>query len=639
MRSSALVGALGVFAAATVALSQGLSPDPGRVMTLLAVIVMEGVFVLCTLAACAGYGYWLRRAAVGADRGWAAVQLALGLGAVMMLAWLLGWAGWLNGWMAWIVVVAGWALWVPQLKHRFNLPRTAPWPVMLAMPAAALLIVAATLAPGTVWQPTEHNAYDVLSYHLQLPRQWMADGAVRGYEHNVYSFLPGGFETMYLFLGHLRGRTMVEAALACQLLHACTALLAAAVIAQTVTRRVRRTAGPAARSERRAMLAGPAAAALYLAVPWVAVTGSLAYNDQAMLALGAAGLAVASDPSDLAAYRRGAAAGLLCGTAMLAKLTAVGLFAAPVLGALVIAAPMAWRRRALAALACLAGAALPLALFMTRNGLWTGNPVFPMACEWFGNAHWTRSEVARWGAAHMPDLPWLARFERLWTALLAHRQFGYVVFPAGAVALVGGALVRPLRRISLALAIVALMQLLFWLAMTHVQSRFAIAVIVPLCIAIGMALSAVRWRGPTAVAVVGLVMLPTLTGYGLYMQQHSGRAPEFMDGTLLFIDPDDRPHTPGDLERVEPYRTINHPSMSGARIYAEGFAAVFYVERPITYHTVFDASPLGRWIERLGPRGAVDRLRRRGHTHLMIHRAMLARWRSPGNYGYDERFS
>jgi len=638
-RRHVLVAAVVVLVAAMIALSQGLSPNPDRVMMLLAVIVMEGGFVLCALAAAAGYGYWLRRAVVGADRGWAAVQMALGLGAVMMLAWLLGWSGGLNGWAAWVITVVGWGLWVPQLKRRFALPRTAPWPVILAMPAIGLLIVAATLAPGTLWQPTEHNAYDALSYHLQLPREWMADGAIRGYEHNVYSFLPSGFETMFLYLGYLRGGTMVEAALACQMLHACTALLAAAVIAQTVARRIRRSAPDPTQSERLAALAGPAAGALYLAVPWVVVTGSLAYNDQAMIALGAAGLAVATDPADLSTHRRGAAAGLLCGMAMLVKLTALGLFAAPVFVALLIVAPMSARRRGAAALAFILGAGVPVALFMARNAMWTGNPVFPMACEWFGSAHWTESQVARWNAAHMPDLSLVERFERLWTGVLAHKQYGYVIFPAAAVALLGGALFRHLRRINLVLVIVAAMQLLFWLMLTHVQSRFVIAVVVPLCVGLGVGLGVVRWRWQTALAVAAMVMVPTLMGYTLYLQQHNGRAPEFMDGTLMFIDPDDNSQTPGDLERIEPYRTINHPSMSGARIYAAGFAAPFYVERQITYHTVFDASPLGRWIEQRGLFGALRRLQQRGYTHLMIHRSMLARWRSEGNYGYDQRFS
>ncbi len=623
-RRHVLVAAVVVLVACMILLSQGLVPAPGRAMTLLAVIVMEGAFVLCTLAACAGYGYRIRRALFDDQRQWAAVQMAMGVGAVMLMAWLLGWAGWLNGWTAWVIVVVGWGLWVPQLKRRFELPRTAPWPAIVAMPAVALVVVAAALAPGALWQPTEFNGYDALSYHLQLPGEWMAGGAIQGYEHNVYSFLPNGFESVYLFLGHLRGGTMIEAAIACQFMHAGMALLTAAVIAQMVSRQIDKRDLAGERSERVAVLAGPAAGALYLATPWVAVTGSLAYNEQAMMALGAAGLAVAIDPGALSPVKRGAATGLLCGLAMLVKLTALGMFALPVGVALLLTGQ---HRRAVGAFVI--AAAVPLGLFMARNVVWTGNPVFPMLADVLGSAHWTAEQVARWNAAHSPGLDSLglgARLGRVWSAWLGHDQFGYVVMPVAAVALVGGIMTPRTRRLSLTLVAIAAIQLAFWLGATHVQSRFALPLLVPAGVAFGVALGIVTWRRPVVIAVVVAALVPTGLGYHLYMQQHDGAAPELMDGTLVM------------QQVIEPHATLNTQLPPGSRLYAEGFATPFYVQPPLDYHTVWDASPLGRWIDQRGMRGALRHMQQAGYTHLLVNRAMLGLWRSPDNYGYDPSF-
>ncbi len=641
-RRHVLVAAIAVLVAAMVALSQGLVPDAGRAMTLLAVIVMEGAFVLCTLAAAAGYGQRLRQWLVGHERGWAAVQMTLGVAALILLSWTLGWLGWLNGWTAWAVTVVGWALWLPQLSRRFEMPRSAPWPVIVAMPAVALLLTAATLAPGALWQLANENlAHDVLSYHLQLPREWMSDGAIRGYEHNVYSYLPGGFEALYLFLGHQRGGTMVDAAIACQLFHATMALLAAAVVAQTVSRRVAHAWGGDEPAATRAVLAGAASGAVFLAVPWVAVTGSIGFNDQAMLALGAGGLALASDPASLCPVKRGVGAGLLVGAATMVKVIALGMFVLPALVVLLILVP-GGRRRALAAVGCIAAAAIPLAAYMTRGYLWTGNPVFPLACEWFGHAHWTHDQAARWAAAHLPGLdalPIAARMARLADEFVAHPLYGYVALPVTGVSVLGCITFGRTRRIGVVLAGVIAVQVLFWLAATHVQGRLALPIVVPLCLGLGLALGQLAWSWRTTIAVIVAAVTTTALGYTTYYAQRDGMAALIMDNTLMYLDPDGDPRTSGDNELMQPFATLNQPAMSGSRIYAEGFARPFYVERELSYHTVWDASPLGDWIDAYGLRGAILRMHRAGYTHLLLDRAMLATWRAPGNFGYDRQFT
>ena len=45
-------------------------------------------------------------------------------------------------------------------------------------PIIGMLAAAACIAPGYIW-PSEFLQFDTLAYHLQLPKEWLADGALR----------------------------------------------------------------------------------------------------------------------------------------------------------------------------------------------------------------------------------------------------------------------------------------------------------------------------------------------------------------------------------------------------------------------------------------------------------------------------
>jgi len=666
-RRLAWAAAAAMFVAGLAFVADG--PEPGDSMWLAASLALlgESLLVVLWLAAAAGFGMALARLIFGRARPAAPLQLALGVAAMIALAWALGTAGWLNTWSAWALNGTGWALWVFMLKGRFTPPGPLPWTAALAAPALALLAGAAVIAPGVLWKlhwkPSgEHLAYDVLSYHLQLPREWMQLGAIAGLQHNVYSYLPSGLEAAFCHVGWMRGG-LVEAGLACQLLHAALAVLAAVTIAtlvrQTLAAVAARRAAPhdAPPASRRrfdnpardrdgrgpapphaaspsgvASYAGAAAGAAYLATPWVIATGSIAYNEQAMVALGAAGLAIALSPRDLAPGSRGLAAGLLCGAASLCKLTAVGMFALPV------ALVLLWRGglKPLPRLVALVGfalaAALVIAPYALRNLVETGNPLFPMATGLFGTGHWTLEQAARWQAAHMPHADWPERLGRFVDAVLAAKWFGYLVFPLAAAGLALALARRATRRIAALLLIVVATQIAFWLAVTHLQSRFAIPLLAPACIALGLGLGAAAGFNPARrlpaarrwlvlAAAAPLVGWLTFLSYDAYAAQANGLASRFADGI-------DR------IARIPQWGAINDLP-PGSRVYAEGYAIPLYVRRPIDYHTVWDRSRLGRWIEQHGVAGGLGKLREAGFTHLLVEQAMLERWMSEGNYGYD----
>ena len=173
-------------------------------------------------------------------------------------------------------------VWRGVVWHRAN-PNASiswpkiPWTFVLIMPGIALLLVASAIPPGLIWS-VEAFSYDAMSYHLQLPREWLAMGAMRGLNHNVYSYLPSLIEIGFMQLGAMKG-SMYGAISAAQLWHATTALLAACAVGKIVSRWSAPTFG---------LLSS----ALLLAVPWVTITGASAYNEMAALALASVALLI-----------------------------------------------------------------------------------------------------------------------------------------------------------------------------------------------------------------------------------------------------------------------------------------------------------------------------------------------------------
>jgi len=127
-------------------------------------------------------------------------------------------------------------------------PRRGPggwW--LLLVPALSVGIAAALPAPGWLWTSTEFGAYDVLSYHLQLPKEWLDAGRLETLSHNVYSALPSFMEASFLHLARIAagmvsgdglGDPVLDAARAAHLLHFAFAIAAALTLGAWVRRRL-----------------------------------------------------------------------------------------------------------------------------------------------------------------------------------------------------------------------------------------------------------------------------------------------------------------------------------------------------------------------------------------------------------------
>ena len=201
--------------------------------------------------------------------------IAAGLGAMSLTILGLGLIGAFNRPVAIAMVLLGVVIAVTAIVKRK--PKVTPqvgfghWPWLLMMPSLAMVILCALLPAGLLWGMDEPNGYDVVEYHLQVPREWYEAGHVFALHHNVYSFFPFNVEMHYLLGMHLMGGPWAGQFLA-QLMHAAYMALFVVSVYATV-----RPWG-----QGRAMIAGLLAAA----PPWVPLLASIAYDEGGFLLYG-----------------------------------------------------------------------------------------------------------------------------------------------------------------------------------------------------------------------------------------------------------------------------------------------------------------------------------------------------------------
>lgn len=286
----------------------------------------------------------------------------LGLGALSLALALIGMLALSTLSVGLAIALAGvWArrdllAWLAEARAwlRAGLPR-AGWERALAWIAVILLALALVLAtlPPARW--------DVLTYHLAGPQQYVAEGRFYAAPHNHFLGFPQLVETLYAAQIALTGRLTGGGPL-----HFWMGALALLM-----------TGGMAARIGGR--VAGWVAASLLLGAFSIWNELSVAYADLLPMALGMGALAAAErwDATGRRDRRWLALIGALAGLAMGCKYTTIWLAAA--LGALVVWLSRRDGVRTLAAHAAIYGAtAALLALpWLARNAIWYDNPVYP----------------------------------------------------------------------------------------------------------------------------------------------------------------------------------------------------------------------------------------------------------------------
>lgn len=452
-------------------------------------------------------------------------SVSLGLGIIGLLTLGLGLAGNFSQVTAAIIVVVGLVAaamrWMKgrRSNKRIEAVPAIAWLILLASPFLGFSFVAALLPPGVLWGD-EPNAYDVVEYHLQVPREWFEAGRLTPLEHNVFSYFPFNVEMHDLLAMHLHGGAF-EAMYLAQFMHLAFGVLSVVAVFAVV----------------RSMtsLTGAIIAALaFVAVPWTTLLSTIAYNETGLLLYGALaiGWAMRSLTSSRP-LRSMLVAGALAGLAAGVKLTAVPLLclALPAVVLIVSIVPTRQNRIRLkqAVIGCLGFGLMAAVLFAPwaiRNVIWThGNPVFPEAQSVFGPAHFSAVQSERWAIAHSPRADQRSFGERS-TAfvqqIITDWRYGFAILPLGVVAVVLGVRRREMQLLLLMLLAIAG----FWLGFTHLQGRFFVLA-VP-CVAIALGLLDAK---PIRVALAAIMPIAAMVGLALVMQRWNELAQSFATRT------------------------------------------------------------------------------------------------------------
>ncbi|HZL34313.1 MAG TPA: glycosyltransferase family 39 protein [Tepidisphaeraceae bacterium] len=448
--------------------------------------IAEGGFLALWLGAACGIGLFALRALRLCEQGVpsalrCATAAAMGLGLLSLMVLALGLAGCLGAISGWLLIAGGWVLgatalwrWTTNGRARFAHWLAAPggweWLWLMATPFLMLILVGAMAPPGLLWTPNEPHGYDVVEYHLQVPREWFEAHRIVPLHHNIFSYVPFNVEMHYLLAMHLRGGPWAGMYLA-QLMHAAFMILS--VIA--VYGLARRIARPA-----------PAiiAALSILTVPWIIQLAPIAYDEGGFLLFGTLAIGWASRATFDAEHRlrRFALAGAMAGFAAGSKLTAVPeiLAAIPVVASAGLlwaklrsrAAARGWRPWAGVAVFIAMGL-LTFAPWLVRNAAWTGNPLFPELMPMLGHDGLGDVQMRRWDKSLKPppaQQPYSRRISRFAKEVIGGWQFGYLLLPLALIAL-GMSMRRPEAWFFAGLLLILFV---FWIGFTHLQPRFLV---------------------------------------------------------------------------------------------------------------------------------------------------------------------
>lgn len=685
--------AVAFFATATILASWTLPGEGSRLPVLLSTLLRDGGVALLWWLGASGFGVPLARlviyeapcipgdrASVGeADStprtslDLLALATALGAAVLLTLASALGTIGIAThtaSWLPWSITAVGLFLLIRALRTRplqiselhvvpddrpndraarTRIEQWMPWIVPTAVGALlALFATAAASAPGWLWS-SEFGGFDALSYHLELPKAWLLTAQPVGpVEGNVYSALPSFVEAAFVQVLQMRG-SIVEGSVACQYWAACAAIATAFVVARLAHRMVGEGSGTIA-------------FLLLLSLPWMIVTGTLAYNDVLPCLMFAAAWFVIEQQSDSDRTLRARDAitlALLAAVAVGAKPTAFLFVALPLLALVVMRCGVRTLRYAPLVLAI---ALLALSPWLIRNQLAYGNPLFPFAHTMLGSGPWTDEQFVIFARGHGSEEPLLSRASIVWSQWLAHGtgvapaanepwfpQWGILPI-AGLVGL--GYSARTSRAARAALVAIAI-ALLGWLLATHLKSRFLLPTAVPLALGVAMLVARIPRTAQPLLALSLVAPMIALAFFAYWrepartvraspdVEAESLRAPAQFVGQTAFMTGE---LFAREVERVSPEQReqlaaaaplafiVNRALPASARILSVGLATPFYLARPIEWNTVWDRGVLDRIADEQPdtPERWGARLRELGYTHVVVQPTMLLVWERSG---------
>jgi hypothetical protein len=272
----------------------------------------------------------------------------------------------------------------------------------------------------------------------------------------------------------------------------------------------------------------------------------------------------------------------------------------------------------------LLAAALGCGLWFAKNWALTGNPAYPLLYGAFGDkTHtWTPQKNEQWNRVHRPhDFSLKAAGTDAARVVLTSEWLSPLVMPLAVLAL----LVPARRRLSLVLFTYVGFVILTWWLFTHRIDRFWIPA---LPVAALLAGAGACWSGDSAWRrlLVGMLVLGAAANFLMVTSVAGGDMRYFVRLDRLRHDP----------VRLDPWHQYFNTHARDGRVLVVGDAQVFDLEVPILYSTCFDDTRFERWVKGRTADEVRAAFAREGVTHIYVHWGEIARYRSPGNYGFTE---
>ncbi len=485
----------------------------------------------------------------------------------------------------------------------------ARW-LWLAVPFAVVIVLGGMLPPFE---------FDVREYHLQVPKEFFQQGRITFLAHNAYGNMAMGAEMLSLlamvltkswWLGALAGKTII----------AGFAPLTALGLWAAGRRLVSSTAGVVA-------------AVVFLSTGWIVEVSTFGLVDGAaacylFLALYAALLWARSggDGADSNSKRDGSRlvlAGYLVGGAVATKYPAALFVAVPITLWVVWQQvgsgwSLSWKRVTAFVLAMVAGCGL----WFGKNWVLTGNPTYPLLYEVFGGESWTAEKNAQWNRAHRPhDFSAATLGRDLERVGLTSPWLNVLLVPLAVLALVN----RRHRRLAWLLAGYFAYVVAVWWLLTHRIDRFWVPAIPLLALLAGIGAvwtSEGVWRR----VLVGMLICGCVANFVVVASPVVGDNRYFVGLERLRSDP----------QRVDAWqRYYNEHGVKG-RLLLVGEAQVFDLEPPLAYNTCFDSCIFEELVKGRSPEQIRKALAAAGITDVYVNWGEIARYRSPGNYGFTD---
>ncbi len=536
-----------------------------------------------------------------------------------------------------------------------------------SLPIGTLLLAAAS-APGWLWG-TEFGGFDALSYHLQLPREWWIAGAIIETPHNAYGYLPNGVEAAFFHVMTMIGDP-AEAAIPCQLLVACVALLAAGATGDLAVAMLGRDETSKGRN-----LVRQLGFVALLATPWMIVVGSLAYDEAVVLLLGTTAFAMiierhrgslgdSADSSTASNLQFGAVLGILLGGAVLAKASSGLLVVVPASIAAALSIPRrCWFPIVLAT--AVAGILICIP-WLLRNGIWTGNPVFPFASSILGSGDWSAEQMARFTTGHHGNGV-LSGLQAIGSEFLFEdwlsphggdpRRLQWAWLPLIGLVALAVLVIRGKDRGKARVILWSILAtIMAWALFSHAKARFLLPVApllaAPVAIVAARLLSEPPLIRRTVTAI--LVWMAAASPAIVYALERQGLPAIGVGSSALFdggfeASAYEEAGVAGRTEllrNASPAFVLNHRLPNEARILLLGKSDPFRLDfgeatnglPRISYQTVWTRGPFEEAIASGDPdatpekrvASAIDDLKARGYTHLYIQLSMLDRWMRSG---------